>query len=116
MWKFKGGYLESPSGKRWRARSGPYGNGPLPAGFYEIGTAFEVEPPEQEKGAYQDVAGLAWFCRLRAKFATERTGLGIHPDGNIPGTRGCIGLTDEDTSGAYIRLRLARTERLEVKP
>lgn len=27
-----------------------------------------------------------------------RYGLGIHPDGNVPGTEGCIGLLDSDTS------------------
>lgn len=81
------------------ARSGPWGKGPLPCGKYlvEKPVALDVEP----ESPYSDGLGFAWFARLLPQFATERSGFGIHPDGNVPGTKGCIGLMKKDTRPIY---------------
>ena len=42
-----------------------------------------------------------WFQVIDPQFSTDRTELGIHPDGNLSGTRGCIGLLESDTSAWY---------------
>jgi hypothetical protein len=35
--------------------------------------------------------GNGWSLDLDPKFKTDRDLLRIHPDGNVPGTEGCIG-------------------------
>jgi len=40
-------------------------------------------------------------------YASGRTSLGIHPDGNVPGTLGCIGIREEDTKDLLNWLREA---------
>jgi hypothetical protein len=82
--------------KQFPAVSGPYGKGELPTGAYSVASAVSLhDVPANE--AYRDKAGNTWFAPLKPLFATERKGFGIHPDGNVPGTLGCIGLTAEDT-------------------
>lgn len=81
----------------WPAGSGPFGNGPLPPGEYTlVGAPFTVSPPDYGNGAFCDAQGDCWFQRIVPNFPTDRDSLGIHPDGNIVGTRGCIGATDAD--------------------
>ncbi len=36
--------------------------------------------------------GVGFSIDLRPGFRTSRTAIQIHPDGNVPGTLGCIGL------------------------
>lgn len=115
MWTFENGVLTSPSGQSWKARSGPFGKGHLENGVYTIGRMVDVNPPEYRKGAFKDAAGNAWFCPISPDFASGRKGLGIHPDGNVSGTEGCIGLTEINTSSAYSKLKRANGEKLEVK-
>ncbi|MCH9688576.1 MAG: hypothetical protein K0V04_44505 [Deltaproteobacteria bacterium] len=80
--------------KTWTAVSGPHNNGALPAGEYRLERR-RVTPHSATIGEpFKDKAsGLGFFIPLTAEFATTRTGLGIHPDGNVPGTEGCIGIT-----------------------
>lgn len=75
----------------YKAVSGPYGLGPLPDGFYEV---LRRNVVAHGLGApYQDPeSGLNFFIPLNPLFDTHRSGFGIHPDGNTPGTLGCIGL------------------------
>ncbi len=115
MWTVENGGLTSPSGKSWKAASGPYGKGRLEKGIYTIGTMVDVNPPNYRKGAFKDSAGNAWFCPIKSDSTSTRKGLGIHPDGSVPGTEGCIGLTEMDTSSAYSKLKQAKGEKLEVK-
>ncbi len=46
---------------------------------------------------YCDGAGTVWQP-ITSSFPTNRMGFGIHPDGNVPGTAGCIGATSNDTT------------------
>jgi hypothetical protein len=72
---------------KFDAKSGPWGNGPLPVGFYSVG---DLIPIASKIGFCVD--GLGYWIKIKPLFKTKRFGLGIHPDGNVPGTLGCIGL------------------------
>ena len=45
--------------------------------------------------SYRDKKAFSWFLWL------GKENLGIHPDGNVPGTKGCIGITDNDTKKLF---------------
>lgn len=85
------------------ARSGGWGNGPLPTGDYIVNS---ITPPSdisklENKDAYS-LWEYGFFALLNPTFKTDRTALGIHPDGGLYknkkgefgyiGTLGCIGL------------------------
>ena len=72
------------------ALSGPYGKGPLPKGRYKLGPLIDLNPETCNSGFR--VGKIAFWIKLYPQFETDRTGLGIHPDGNIKGTLGCIGI------------------------
>jgi len=77
----------------YEAVSGGWGNGPLETGLYNITSL--IRPADmykrEDKNAYS-LFGVGWFASLTPLFQTSRTVLGVHPDGNVPGTLGCIGL------------------------
>lgn len=87
--------LDTP-GLEWPARSGPWGNGPAPEGEYVVARA--VELPDTAPGGFRDPAGNEWWAAMTPAFVTERQGLGIHPDGGVEGTLGCIGIIGTDTA------------------
>jgi hypothetical protein len=89
-WPEKG--LSSP------AVSGPYGKGIIELGTYHAERKFLLDKNED---AYRDVNNNCWFQRLDPKFPSTRTEIGIHPDGNVSGTEGCIGLIIADTKPWY---------------
>jgi hypothetical protein len=39
-----------------------------------------------------DTNGWGWSIRLVPLFSTTREAIGVHPDGGLPGTLGCIGI------------------------
>lgn len=88
------------------ARSGPWGKGSAPAGSYTVERPVAIEPTV-ENSPYTDAQGFAWFARIVPRFQTERYGFGIHPDGNVPGTRGCIGIAVGDTKPVFDFLKQA---------
>jgi hypothetical protein len=102
----------------WSARSGIDGTfAPVPPGYYlapmgalmagEEGYGVPCDPKYAEPPyAFRDSQGFSWFLWLGVR------GLGIHPDGNIPGTEGCIGITDSDTRALFDKLK----SLLEVGP
>lgn len=103
------GILAWPSqGSYWSAVSGIQGSAnllPLPSGVYTIGRREVTDYTPSIGSAFQDKTGNGFFIPIFPTFATNRgrSGgrLGIHPDGNVPGTAGCIGLTDPDTSSFF---------------
>ena len=113
-WRFDNNRLIAPDGLSWPARSGPYGCGKLPAGKYIIKRPVVIKSEAAKFNSYRDKTGFAWWCRLTPCFKTERTGLGIHPDGNVPGTRGCIGITLDDTRPVFEALRNCEDKMLIV--
>lgn len=67
--------------------SGPWGKGALPFGKYSLKW---VQPKIEE--AFK-LCGFGWFGYLEPQFDTDRSELGIHPDGGeYIGTLGCVGL------------------------
>lgn len=104
--------LSSPYGEQWEAASGPWGNGALPSGPYTIGHMYRYGATGM--GSYRDSAGNAWWCPISPQFSTPRTGLGIHPDGGVAGTKGCIGLKAYDTSSARYALDISFGQTLKV--
>lgn len=78
------------------AVSGPYGNGELPEGLYHIKRSGLMDRSSNEI-SYCDSLQNCWFQYIEPQFSTSRNELGIHPDGNLEGTLGCIGLLDSDT-------------------
>lgn len=98
-------YPNSPS-LGWASRSGPFGKGAAPPGVYEIGRVVELAQVPGTK-PFTDYFGFAWWAKLFPTFTTERTGLGIHPDGNVPGTLGCIGVKEPNSKPCFIHLQEA---------
>jgi hypothetical protein len=111
---FQGGLLKLPRyDVGWAAVSGPFGHGPLPVGRYTC-TNLRVRT---KLSMVRD--GVGFSVDLHPQFSTTRTLLRIHPDGNVPGTEGCIGIT-RDVRECYETLkRLLPTSaaacELEVK-
>lgn len=80
------------------AVSGGYGKGALIDGAYSIRKKHAVEGDEKtmSAGYLNPMTKEGWFLPIEPKFVTKRKGFGIHPDGNKPGTLGCIGLQGVD--------------------
>jgi hypothetical protein len=113
-WRFEGRVLKGPEGQEYPAISGPHGRGRLPSGEYEIGEVDEVEGTHPNYNSYLDETGKAWWVPLKPRFKTDRYGLGIHPDGNVIGTLGCIGVRSKDTRQVYEELKKAKGDALIV--
>ena len=87
----------------FRAISGPHGKGALPVGTYRIKTRYAVVG-KALSNRYEDSVTLnRWFLPIEPQFLTPRDSFGIHPDGNIPGTLGCIGLASVDAGSFWSR-------------
>lgn len=71
----------------YQAIGGPFGNGSPENGAY---TVSNLRRRNDNQGMIRD--GFGFSLNLDPNFDTGRTLLRIHPDGNNPGTLGCIGL------------------------
>lgn len=83
----------------YKVVTGGYGKGQIPDGMYEV-KARNVAVGNNntmQSGFVNPLTARGWFIPLTPKFSTIRDGFGIHPDGNLPGTKGCLGLQGEDT-------------------
>jgi hypothetical protein len=83
------------------AVSGPWGKGPLPTGPYNGGNLRK----RKDNKAMVCSDGSGWSLDLDPTFQTDRTLLRIHPDGNVPGTEGCIGPACRAQQQVYDSLR-----------
>jgi hypothetical protein len=100
------GLLTWPAkGLSWNAVSGINNRKYLPSGLYKLNRRGISEYTANIGIPFQDKTGKGFFLPLVPLFATDRGKingrLGIHPDGNVPGTEGCIGLTDPNTKNFY---------------
>lgn len=98
-------------GQKWSVNSGipgrysPITNGvyTAPKGALMAGTPGQGVPyePKYSKApySYTDKKNFSWFLWL------GKDNLGIHPDGNVPGTKGCIGIVDADTKSLFEKLK-----------
>lgn len=83
----------------WSAVSGPWHKGALENGMYQVERR-HITPisSNMEKGFIDKKTGKGYFVPLTAHVDKGRKGLGIHPDGNLPGTEGCIGIKNDTMS------------------
>lgn len=93
--------------ERYVIRTGPYGEGELPGGVYLLRTAVALDPKAESSVPFLDSCGLAWWAKLEPTFKTERDGFGIHPDGGVLGTEGCVGAVKKDTRSLFESLSAA---------
>jgi len=84
------------AGTEYHAVSGPYGNGPLPPGEYVTSTTLAPNAGHYFPSGFRLDSGTAYGVKLEPQFPTSRGGLWIHPDGNVAGTLGCIGVAPQD--------------------
>jgi hypothetical protein len=76
---------------KFAAQSGGYGKGELPTGEYMIDWFITPEDmaTRKTKDAYT-LFNFGWAFNMKPLFSTDRTELMLHPDGNVPGSLGCI--------------------------
>lgn len=91
IYDIKRGYL-SWNGRSYRAISGPFKKGVLESGKYRVEINKVVTNINSNPGLQDPISNLGWFIPLIPLFDSDRTGLGIHPDGGTKGTEGCIGV------------------------
>ena len=84
------------NGKGYSAVSGGYGKGELPDGVYRVDVRGTVAG--SHLGAGFKAGGVGFFIPIEHATDSSRSGLGIHPDGNDPGTLGCIGIAPTDAA------------------
>lgn len=86
------------TGKKYNAYSGSRSLLPLPNGGYiaknirvrdKANMALPVLAKENDGGG---MSFPAWSVDIDPLFSSRRSLLRIHPDGNLPGTMGCIGI------------------------
>jgi hypothetical protein len=82
------------NGKGYSAVSGGYGQGELPNGLYHVNVRGAVAGSHLAAGF--KAGGAGFFIPIEHNTDASRSGLGIHPDGNDPGTLGCIGIAASD--------------------
>jgi len=95
------------------AISGPYGRMELPEGLYHAKKGMLLDKPSND--GFCDSLKNCWFQLLAPQFSTERTELGIHPDGNKIGTKGCIGLIDANTKAWYNAFKAVKEAYIVVE-
>jgi hypothetical protein len=81
----------------WDCISGMWGKGEAPKGIYKASGLIKLS--DADKAFKKE--GFAWVLSLEPQFKTDRTDLAIHPDGNIKGTLGCIGIQSNDIEFYY---------------
>ena len=108
-------------GQTWPVRSGIPGQyKPTPNGIYTLpknvlmagmpgyGVPFNSKysrPPY----SFSDKRGFSWFLWL------GKDNLGVHPDGNVPGTEGCIGILGDGTIKLFYLLKSLRNKNIVIQ-
>ncbi len=90
----------------------------MPTGSYRVKTRHVVASPGLSSSYENSLTSNRWFIPIEPQFTTSRDGFGIHPDGNVPGTKGCIGLPASEAGSFWTRwintAMSARPESLNV--
>lgn len=97
---------------KYEVITGGYGRGAIPDGLYEIEVYRAAEGNRQtmQPGFVNPTTGQGWFLPLKPQFNTSRYGFGIHPDGNLPGTMGCLGLQGDDIQKFWSKWKVTPME------
>jgi len=83
-------------------KSGGWGKGAAPKGEYKAVSY------RNESGNAYSLFNIGFFVHIVPQFETDRTELGIHFDGSVPGTLGCIGLQCSNVEDAILVRNLFR--------
>ena len=86
-------------GKVYNAISGPWNRGVLPNGTYTVKKYNVVASATAD--SFKSPSGKGWFIPLKQPANIKRSGFGIHPDGNVEGTAGCIGLVGAEADSFW---------------
>ncbi len=86
------------NGRSYPAKSGNAASKPLENGKYRVETNKVVSGIEGRAGFMEQRSKSGWFIPIIPLFDSERTGLGIHPDGGASGTAGCVGISGQAAS------------------
>lgn len=102
----------------WNGRSYPASSGTdklksLEIGKYRVEVNKVVEGITDKPGFIAPYSNTGWFIPIIPLFDSDRTGLGIHPDGGTSGTAGCVGLRGQ-AAGMFWKAWLA--EKLNRRP
>lgn len=103
----------------WPYWSGGWGKGPIPRGIYILRNIVRLEDTENNKAFKRD--GFPWYAELECPEYVLREGrdsLGIHPEGNLPGTLGCVGIIERDPqcySLLYVIIKISRQKNERIK-
>lgn len=92
-------------------RASSLNRGALEEGNYMIDSMITISKDHPDHDAYT-LNDFGWFAGIDPQFKTDRSALGLHPDGNVPGSRGCIvfPFADLDTSVRLKNLIMAGLE------
>lgn len=96
-------------GTSYSAISGPWPKGVLPNGTYVVKKYNVVDQGLTE--GFKSSTGKQFFIPLTQPANVKRSGFGIHPDGNLEGTQGCIGIVGSDADSfwkAWMKLSLKK--------
>lgn len=96
--------------KKFSVVSGPWNKGVLPDGEYGV-KKFNVVAASPNP-SFKSPSGVGWFIPMQSPITIERSGFGIHPDGNVTGTAGCIGIIGDEADKFWkLWLSLSMAER-----
>jgi hypothetical protein len=76
--------------------SGPHGNGPTPNNNYVASVFIPIAAHPDDTGLF--LAGLNYGWKLRLPDFNGRDGMLVHPDCNTIGTKGCIGIRENNAT------------------
>ena len=96
-------------GTSYSAISGPWQKGVLPNATYTVKKYNVVDTGLQ--AGFKSATGKQFFIPLEQPSSIKRSGFGIHPDGNLEGTQGCIGIVGSDADSfwkAWMKLSLKK--------
>jgi len=100
---------------RYPALSGPHGKGSIEKGEYDVVSCYQLDKVTKNNPYKRDA--FPWMAGLKPLFETERNNLAIHPEGNIHGTLGCIGILKNDLyahADIHSLLRIEKIIRMKV--
>lgn len=89
--------------------SGKFGKGALPEGLYKA--SLPTTMPDTKDALPFKKEGFPWLSVLVPQFKTDRTELCIHPDGNVYGTLGCLGIQKMDIAFFYLLNAICRIQK-----
>lgn len=93
----------------FRANSGGFGNGCLKHGMYKIQYTQALADDGTRNSFKKE--GKPWWASLTAMFKDDREALGLHADGGIRGSLGCLVVMERDIEFFGILASIIKDQR-----